>query len=977
MNRKPSMLVNAAAGALIGAALFFTACPNPTGDEEPVPEPGSYTVTFTAGTGSGAPPAQQRVASGTVIALPEQGGMLAPDEKTFDGWKTGEQTYAAKAAFTVTADTQFVAQWRGPIDPNKTYIQFNNLEQFPVIMHSDPSRQMEVARVPAAGTTLIETDPKPQGTVFYPRFLLDFEDIPLSYDGTAVMIRVDEKKVNNANIPRLTFIETGSAFIKIENTSAYSLTFNQGSYELSPLGAASNIVMPGENAAYRIEPGAASQDRAMRNGSIPIAFPTQTALFEAEMLYSFSYVGSGLILNGVKPLTQALTMLPAPGPVSVSVASPSSVSLTWPAAENAASYKVYRSGALDGEYAFLETVSASPYTGENLSGGTGYFYKVQAVSDERESPLSAACAILILPTVQDLAAQVEESANITLSWTAAAGAGEYKVYRSGGPDEEYGLLETVSGLAYTDTSPSVGTQYSYTIQAVDTETAGASPLSAELAARILAAPQLSAQVASESAISLSWEAVEGADTYNVYRSNSPDTDFTLIETLSELTYIDQGLSVGSAYCYKLRGANSQGDGVFSATAPVKILPTPQAQAQASSAEMAITLSWGAVTGAASYQVCRSATADTGFAAIGTTNELSYTDANLSGGTIYYYTIQALHTAEFGTSPLSAPVSAPALAAPQLSAQVASESAVSLSWEAVEGASLYKVYRSNSPDMDFTLIETLSERAYTDQGLSVGSAYYYKLRGANAQGDGVFSIVVPVKILAAPQQVKAQASSAQAAITLSWGAVTGATSYQVYRSATAGMGFAAIGTASGLSYTDGNLSGGTAYYYTIQAMHPVESGASPLSAQVSATTIIPPGISNLTYSSVSGGTWTVQSDGSRKSPVIANGGMAKARISFTSGSANQSITIQLRVDSAFYSSSYYSYYSYAFISALDNASATYSSGYYNGSVISGVRSVSITIPVPYAGSHFIDIGYQKDNQTYYSGADCAWFTVTNY
>jgi hypothetical protein len=65
------------------------------------------------------------------------------------------------------------------------------------------------------------------------------------------------------------------------------------------------------------------------------------------------------------------------------------------------------------------------------------------------------------------------------------------------------------------------------------------------------------------------------------------------------------------------------------------------------------------------------------------------------------------------------------------------------------------------------------------------------------------------------------------------------------------------------------------------------------------------------------------------------------------------------------------YDYAFISTLDNDSATYSSGYYTR--ISGTESVTAAIPVPTAGSHFIEIGYQKDGWQF-SGSDCAWFKV---
>jgi hypothetical protein len=127
-----------------------------------------------------------------------------------------------------------------------------------------------------------------------------------------------------------------------------------------------------------------------------------------------------------------------------------------------------------------------------------------------------------------------------------------------------------------------------------------------------------------------------------------------------------------------------------------------------------------------------------------------------------------------------------------------------------------------------------------------------------------------------------------------------------------------------------------------------------------------GISNITYTTVSGGAWTLQSDGSRKSPTISDGALTKARVSFTSGSSNTSITIQLRVSSE--SSS-----DFAFVSQLDNASASSTSGYCIGSNISGSTTATVTISVSSPGSHFVDIGYSKDGSIS-SGSDCAWFTV---
>ncbi|MDR1901803.1 MAG: fibronectin type III domain-containing protein [Treponema sp.] len=214
--------------------------------------------------------------------------------------------------------------------------------------------------------------------------------------------------------------------------------------------------------------------------------------------------------------------------------------------------------------------------------------------------------------------------------------------------------------------------------------------------------------------------------------------------------------------------------------------------------------------------------------------------------------------------------------------------------------------------------------------------------------------------AVPQHVSATNTSG--GITITWVAVSRAASYNVYRAASASGAFTKIGAASGTTYTDTNPGSSAAtYYYKIKAVNTAGEGAFSDAASVAYS----PSIGNITYSSVSSGTWTVQSDGRRKSPAIAHNGITKSRVSFTSSGAT-SITIRLDVSSE-------SGCDFAFIGTLDNVSATSSSGYYSGSRISGTNSVTVTIPVPTAGSHFIDIGYSKDGSIS-SGSDCAWFKV---
>jgi hypothetical protein len=124
-----------------------------------------------------------------------------------------------------------------------------------------------------------------------------------------------------------------------------------------------------------------------------------------------------------------------------------------------------------------------------------------------------------------------------------------------------------------------------------------------------------------------------------------------------------------------------------------------------------------------------------------------------------------------------------------------------------------------------------------------------------------------------------------------------------------------------------------------------------------------GIGNITYSSVSGGDWTLEADGRRKSPAIGHNSSAKTRVSFTSAAPNSWITVQLDVSSE-------SGYDYAFIGALDNPNAAYNVYYRR---ISGTDTAGVAIPVPTPGGHFIDIGYRK-NVSASGGSDCAWFKL---
>jgi fibronectin type 3 domain-containing protein len=117
--------------------------------------------------------------------------------------------------------------------------------------------------------------------------------------------------------------------------------------------------------------------------------------------------------------------------------------------------------------------------------------------------------------------------------------------------------------------------------------------------------------------------------------------------------------------------------------------------------------------------------------------------------------------------------------------------------------------------------------FDDTSAVPGTIYFYKVRGVNAVGVGPDSneASVPVPLPAPTLSVTAAGNQT---ISLSWTAVPGALSYDLFRS-TVSQGYPATPTFPGLvatAFTDGGLVNGTRYFYVVRAVRgPLTSAAS--------------------------------------------------------------------------------------------------------------------------------------------------------
>jgi fibronectin type 3 domain-containing protein len=459
-----------------------------------------------------------------------------------------------------------------------------------------------------------------------------------------------------------------------------------------------------------------------------------------------------------------------------------SVSLTWtpPASNGGANitgYNVYRGTSAGGESTtpVATNVTTTSFTDTGLTNGTTYYYKVAAVNSAGTSPQSGEASATPVavqatpPSAPQSLTATGGNGTVKLSWTAPASNGGapitgYNVYRSTSAGGE-GTIPFATGLtttSFTDSSVTNGTQYYYTVAAVNA--AGTSPQSGEASATpqatVPSAPTGLVASAGNGQVMLSWT-VPNSDGgspitgYNVYRGTSAGGEGStpVATNVVSSSFTDTGLTNGTTYYYKVAAVNAVGTSPQSGEASA----TPQAAVTAPSAPQGLTatggngsvqLSWTApasngganITG---YNVYRGTSAggegSTPVAAGVTTT--SFTDTTLTNGTTYYYTVAAVNSA--GTSPPSGEASATPKAtvptAPLGLTASAGNGSVSLSWSvpASNGGSPvtgYSVYRGTSAGGESTTpVTTVTGTTFTDTGLTNGTTYYYKVAAVNAVG----------------------------------------------------------------------------------------------------------------------------------------------------------------------------------------------------------------------------------------------------
>ena len=253
---------------------------------------------------------------------------------------------------------------------------------------------------------------------------------------------------------------------------------------------------------------------------------------------------------------------------------------------------------------------------------------------------------------------------------------------------------------------------------------------------------------------------------------------------------------------------------FSYTESVEeaVLETPRPQVMTYAGGMRI--SWDPIPGAHRYRVYVKSE-DKGWVRIAETGDTSFVDPNVVSGKRYTYTVRCLSSdgshfiSDFDRDGKSAVYyTAPILRLSNM------EDAVKLEWNAVAGASKYRVYYRGSNG--WTRLTDTAGTSAIDEDVTSGIRYTYTIRAMDNNGNHLswyYPDGFSITYLSAPEF---SLSNAADGVQISWNKVEGAVKYRLYYKGS--RGWTKLAETENNSFIDTDVSSDYTYTYTVRCIN---------------------------------------------------------------------------------------------------------------------------------------------------------------
>ncbi len=479
----------------------------------------------------------------------------------------------------------------------------------------------------------------------------------------------------------------------------------------------------------------------------------QAASTEAVKTYN-AYKNVGALNNAITFSIPVFNNMPgsylaAPKLNPVKINTNGSFTLSWNSVSNADKYKIYIKQT-DGSYKLMKTTSATSFTTAVAAIGRTYSYKIKAVNSKYNissafSNIESAKYDNKLSSPNMSPVVINSDCSFKLSWSAVSGADKYEIYLLGS-NGKYNLMKTTTATSFTTAVATYGREYAYKVRAIDSKNNVYSEFSNVITGvnkKKMSTPTLKSIIVNDNGtFTLSWNAVTGADKYEIYIYNNNTGIYQLNGTVAKTSATTAYAPYNVKYSYKIRALDSESkvysdfSNVVSATNKVK-LSSPTMKDVVVNSNGSFKLSWNSVAGADKYELYIRQ-ADGSYKLMKTTTATSFTTAFATYGKQYSYKAKAINSKNKVYSDFSNVVSATnnkKLSTPSnVKLTVNSTPSFTISWNTVSGANQYEVYLYQNGS--FKKIRTVTANKTTLNNPIKGKQYTYKIRATDSKNNAV-------------------------------------------------------------------------------------------------------------------------------------------------------------------------------------------------------------------------------------------------
>ena len=424
--------------------------------------------------------------------------------------------------------------------------------------------------------------------------------------------------------------------------------------------------------------------------------------------------------------------------------------------------------------------------------------------------------------------------SIKLSWNSVKDA-KYTIYNCDSKGKKCKTIGSTTNTSYTIKSLSYYKSYYYKVKISFKigEDSYSSTSNLYGVKTTLATPTITATTDNYQYTKLSWTKISGASKYYVYRCSSSGSSCSLIKTTKSTSYTYTGGTEGYAYKYKVKAYRSGSYSSYSPSVTGMKLKDGISFSLTKPSYRKINVSISHLSTAKKYYIYRATSKNGKYSLIATieaTGEtLNYLDT-VSFNKTYYYKIKANNGVNSTAYTSYKYTTANTMDKPVITSVSNNRyQNTIISWNKVNGATSYNVYRCSSTGSDCEKIANTKSTSYTTTGGSEGVTYMYKVRPYVGSTAGITSDgMTGMKVKDSISFSVSNTGYKEITVTIN-NTTPGAVKYKIYRATSKSGKYSYIGyvdaNADKLTYVNKSLSFNKTYYYKVIASSNVNSSAS--------------------------------------------------------------------------------------------------------------------------------------------------------